>query len=309
MIEDTSETVLAKETVNRIEEIAGKFPGYRRAHAKGELYEATFTPTGEAEAFTTASHLRDAEVQAIVRFSNSSPNPSTADVLAAVKGMSVQFQLSNGDVTNLVGITLPIFVTKSPQTFFDILNTVKSFKDGKPHFKDMVNLFSSYPESRAAFQMIRKLKNTKSYATGRYYAVHAFYLINEIGLRTPVKFEWEPEAGIETLSIKEAATLPSDYLETELSERLHIEEVRFRLHIVIGEQNDPTDDPTIEWPKNRQRIEAGVLRVKTKANVTQDHFVFDPTVLPPGIEYSDDEILPFRKEAYAVSYERRITGE
>ncbi|HLG28388.1 MAG TPA: catalase family peroxidase [Paenisporosarcina sp.] len=308
MIEDTSETVLAKRTVNRIEEIAGTFPGYRRAHAKGELYEATFTPTGEAALFTTASHLRDAEVQAIVRFSNSSPNPSTADVLAAVKGMSVQFQLNN-DVANLVSITLPIFVTKSPQTFFDILNTVKSFKDGKPHFKDMVKLFASYPESRAAFQMIRKLKNTKSYATGCYYAVHAFYLVNEMGLRTPVKFEWEPEAGIETLSIKEAATLPSNYLETEMNERLQREEVRFRLHIIIGEQDDPTDDPTKEWPQDRQRLEAGVLCVKARATVTKDNFMFDPTVLPTGIECSDDEILPFRKDAYAVSYERRKKGE
>jgi catalase len=305
---ETSETILAKKTVNSIEEIAGTFPGYRRAHAKGELYEGTFTPTGEASEFTTASHLRDTEVQAIVRFSNSSPNPSTADALAAVKGMSVQFQLLNDAVTNLVSITLPIFVTKSPQTFFDILNTVKSFKDGKPHFKDMVKLFRSYPESRAAFQMIRKLKNTKSYATGRYYAVHAFYLVNE-GVKTPVKFEWEPEAGIETLSIKEAATLPSDYLETEMSERLQLEEVQFRLQIVIGEQGDSTNDPTKEWPKDRQRINAGVLRVKTKTIGDQDHFVFDPTVLPPGIECSDDEILPFRKDAYAVSYERRKKGQ
>ena len=309
MKEDTSETVLAKRTVNRIEEIAGTYPGYRRAHAKGELYEAVFTPTGQATFLTTAPHLRDTKVQAIVRFSSSSPNPTTADALAAVKGMSVQFQLSNGAVTNLVGITLPIFVTKSPKAFFDILNTVKSFKDGKPHFKEMVKLFTSYPESRAAFQMIRKLKHTKSYATGHYYAVHAFYLVNEEGSRTPVKFEWEPVAGVETLSIKEAATMPTDYLEAELSDRLQQEEVRFQLHIVIGTQQDPTDDPTKEWPKERQRIEAGVLQVKRKAIVEHDHFIFDPTVLSPGIECSDDEILPFRRDAYAVSFERRKKGQ
>ena len=38
--------------------------------------------------------------------------------LAAVKGMSVQFQLPEGDIHSLVVITLPIFVTKSPQIFF-----------------------------------------------------------------------------------------------------------------------------------------------------------------------------------------------
>ncbi|WP_017381269.1 catalase family peroxidase [Paenisporosarcina sp. TG-14] len=305
MIEDTTETVLAKRAVNGIEDVFGTHPGYRRAHAKGELYEATFTPTGKASPYTMAEHLRDTEVQAIVRFSNTSPNPSTSDALAAVKGMSVQFQLSEGIITNLVGITLPIFVTKSPQTFLKILNTMKSFKDGKPNFKDMVKLFATYPESRTAFQMIRKLKNTKSYATGRYYAVHAFYLVNENGIRTPVKFEWEPEAGVETWSVKELAAMPSDFLEKEMINRLKLGEVRFRLHIVIGEKVDPTDDPTKEWPKGRQRIEAGILSVKSKLLIDKDHFIFDPTILPTGIECSNDEILPFRRDTYAISYERR----
>ena len=208
MLENTTETVLAKQTVNRIEELSGTYPGYRRAHAKGELYEAIFTPTGKAAPFTKAKHLKDSEVKAIVRFSNASPNPTTSDVLSVIKGMSVQFYLPSGENANLVGVTIPIFVTKSPQTFFEILNTVHSFKEGKPHFKDMVKLFASYPESRAAIQIIRKLKNTKSYATARYFTMHAFYLVDEEGNRVPVKFEWEPEAGIETLSFKEMIDLP-----------------------------------------------------------------------------------------------------
>lgn len=309
MVENTNETVLATRTVNYIEKLAGTHPGYRRAHAKGVLYQATFTPTGKASQYTKAAHLTESEVPAIVRFSNSSPNPATADALAAVKGMSVKFQLPEGDIHSIVGITLPIFVTKSPHTFFDMLKTITSFKEGKPDFKEMVKLFATYPESRAAFQMIRKLKHTKSYAKGRYYAVHTFYLMNEEGKRTPVKFEWEPELGVETFTVKELATLPPDYLEAELAQRLKTEDVRFRLHIVIGEENDPTDDPTKEWPKERTRIDAGVLKIHAKEMSKDDTFIFDPTVLPTGIECSDDEILPFRKDAYAVSYERRRKGE
>ncbi len=191
---------LASRTVNRMEEIAGTHPGYRRAHAKGTFYEGIFKPTGEAVPFTNAAHLTNKQVDVIARFSNISPNPRTLDVLSVVKGMSVQFHLPSKEIANLVSITMPIFVTKSPNTLLEILNTVNSFKEGKPRFKDMIKLFAKYPESRAAFQMIRKLKHVKSYATGRYYAMHAFYLVNEEGIRTPVKFEWEPEAGIETLA-------------------------------------------------------------------------------------------------------------
>ena len=309
MVEHTNETNLAKRTVNQIEKVAGTHPGYRRAHAKGELYEATFSPNGLAGEYTKAAHLTNTEVSAIVRFSNVWPNPQTPDALSVVKGMSVQFQLPNEEIANLVGTTIPIFITKSPQTFFDILNTVHSFQDFKPHFNDTVKLFAQYPESRAAFQMIRKLKNTKSFAMSRYYAIHAFYLVNEKGIRTPVKFEWEPEAGVESLSVKEMATKDADYLSTELNERLEKEEVRFRLHIVIGDSSDPTDDPTKEWPKERKRIEVGILRVKSKAPVVEDNYVFDPTVLPAGIECSDDEILRFRKDAYSVSYNKRRKGE
>jgi catalase len=124
-----------------------------------------------------------------------------------------------------------------------------------------------------------------------------------------VKFEWEPEAGIETLSIKEMVDLPKDYLEKELEQRLANEVVKFHLHIVLGEPGDVTDDPTKEWPKERNRIEAGVLTLKGKAAIDSDDLLFDPTIVPSGIECSDDEILMFRKHAYAVSHERRIQGE
>lgn len=309
MIENTNETVLAKQTVNRIEELAGKHPGYRRAHAKGEIYEAKFSPSGTAASFTKAEHLQNTDVKAIVRFSNVSPNPSTPDKLSVIKGMSVQFQLPSGEISNLVGVTIPVFVTKSPQTFYKILKTVNSFKERKPHFRDMVKLFASYPESRAAIQMIRKLKNTKSYATARYYTMHAFYLVNKEGNRVPVKFEWIPEAGIETLTIKEMVGLSKDYLEKEVENRLKKEEVKFRLEIVLGEPSDSTDDSTREWPKDRKRIDAGVLSIRGKASEVSDDIVFDPTVVANGIECSDDEILLFRKHAYTVSHERRSKGE
>ncbi|WP_019415459.1 catalase family peroxidase [Paenisporosarcina sp. TG20] len=309
MTENTPDKLLAKMTVNRIEEIGGRFPGHRRAHAKGQFYEAIFTPSGEAMEYTIAEHLGNKEVEAIVRFSNFLPNPISADILAIVKGMSVQFQLSNGGIANLVGVTLPVFVTKSPQVFMEILNTIKSFKEGKPNLKNIIKIFVKYPESRAAIQMIRKLKHTKSYATARYYAMHAFYLVNENGLRTPIKFEWEPEAGVETWSAKELATLPHDYLKKEMSERLKSKEVRFQLHIVIGEQGDPTDDPTKEWSKERRRIRAGVLRVKSIASANLNYIVYDPMILPTGIECSDDKILSFRKNAYSISSEKRLKGE
>ncbi|MDX1772210.1 MAG: catalase, partial [Planococcaceae bacterium] len=118
-----------------------------------------------------------------------------------------------------------------------------------------------------------------------------------------------PEAGIETLAVKEMVGLPKDYLENEIQNRLENEQVKFRLEIVLGEPGDLTDDPTREWPKDRKRIDAGVLSINRIATEVSDDIVFDPTVVPKGIECSDDEILLFRKHAYTVSHERRSKGE
>ena len=44
----------AVEAIDTIEEIAGLFPAYRRAHAKGIGFDATFSPNGCAAPYTTA---------------------------------------------------------------------------------------------------------------------------------------------------------------------------------------------------------------------------------------------------------------
>ncbi|MFJ5770362.1 hypothetical protein [Psychrobacillus sp. NPDC093180] len=49
---------MPKDVIDTLEKIQGRFPGARRAHAKGLFFEATFTPNGNAIAYTTAAHLQ-----------------------------------------------------------------------------------------------------------------------------------------------------------------------------------------------------------------------------------------------------------
>ncbi|MDN7246736.1 catalase family peroxidase [Planococcus shenhongbingii] len=295
---------LAGVAVDRIEKVFGEHPEYRRAHARGVIYEAIFSANGLAKEYTTAPHLQGGEIKAVARFSHSSPDPTWTDIMSPVKGLAVQFQLPEGEITNIVGVNSPIFLAKTPEAFTKILGIVTSFKRGKPRLRELAKLLIQYPESRAAIKVIKKMHAPASFATGRYHSIHAFYFIDQEGKRIPIKYEWEPDAGMETLSPKDAGSLPFGYYEWEIEDRLQKEPVSFRLNIVLGEEGDPTADPTIAWPKDRRKVTIGQLTL-TQLAERADSLKFDPTVVTEGIECSEDQILNFRRAAYSISHERR----
>src|SRR6185295_13897617 len=123
-----------------------------------------------------------------------------------------------------------------------------------------------------------------------------------------VRYRWEPEGGVESLSVEEAAELGPDYLQEEILARITSAPAAFRLLVVLGEDGDPVDDPTAAWPDERQSVEIGRLELtgaETERERDGDVLVFDPTRVVDGIELSEDPILRFRQRAYAVSVERR----
>jgi catalase len=78
--------------------------------------------------------------------------------------------------------------------------------------------------------------------------------------------------------------------------------------VVIAEDGDPIDDPTAEWPAERERVEVGRLELtgpETGREKEGDVLVFDPVRVTEGIETSDDPILHFRSRAYRASVGRR----
>ncbi|WP_050183073.1 catalase [Domibacillus robiginosus] len=292
---------LAETAIESIEKIAGTHPGCRRAHARGSFYKAVFTPNGQAAPYTTAAHLQREPVKAVVRFSDSSPNPNMLDGFSPVKGMSVQFHLPDGQVTYLVGVNVPVFLTKTPEAFVEMMRLAAE----KPGPWDLVKMFTDYPEGKAAFQIFKRLKPFVSYSTSRYFPIHTFYFINQAGDRYPIKYEWTPDQSFSKEAVKEAVTHPADYLEKELEEELP---VGFTLSIILGKPEDAVDDSTVLWPEERSRVLVGRLEIKEKLTHPNDQLLFDPTILPAGIECSDDPVLHARKEIYTASFKRRSRG-
>ncbi|USB31857.1 catalase family peroxidase [Paenibacillus sp. YPG26] len=300
---------LAQQAVDSIEDFDGPHRGFRRAHAKGACFTAMFVPNGSAATLTTAAHLQHQEVPAVVRFSGSNPDPNMADLLSPAKGMAVQFQLPDQSRTNIVAATIPVFFARTPESFTDIMKTAAALKHKELSVPEKIKaVFEHFSESKNAFFQLGKLKPPVSYATSRYYSIHAYYFVNDKGDRQPVKYEWEPELGTQTLSPEEASFQPSDYLEEDLIKRTAQGRIGFKLYIVLGDASDPTDDPTELWPDDRERLEVGTLYITDPIAEPKD-LIMDPTLLTSGIELSDDPILNFRHEAYAISHHRRSMDE
>ena len=275
----------------------------RALHAKGTLLKGRFTATPAAASLTRAAHMQGEPVDATVRVSNGSGDPHAPDYGPEVRGMAVKFYLPDGSRTDISAQTVPRFPVRTPDAF---INLIRASAPGPARFWRLPLFLATHPEALPALSAnAPALKPPASYATCRYYAVHAFKWIDAGGGERYVRYSWIPEADEPPLSPEEAKSRGADYLQEDIAARLP---VRFALELQIAGPGDKVDDPTAVWPAERETVTAGTLELtalETGREQGGDVLVFDPVRVTDGIELSEDPILKYRSPAYSVSVERR----
>jgi catalase len=277
--------------------------GARALHAKGTLLKGRFTATPQAAALTRAAHMQGEPVDVTVRVSNGSGDPDAPDYGPEVRGMAVKFYLPDGSRTDISAQTVPRFPVRTPDAF---INLIRASAPGPARFWRLPVFLATHPEALPALKAnAPALKPPASYATCRYYAVHAFKWIDAGGGSRYVRYSWIPEVNEPPLTPEEAKSRGRDYLQTDIAERLP---ARFALELQIAGPGDKVDDPTAVWPAERETVTAGTLELtalETGREQGGDVLVFDPVRVTDGIELSEDPILKYRSPAYSVSVERR----
>jgi catalase len=300
---------LAEDAVDAMNEATGRHPGFRAAHAKGTLWSGTFTATPEAKRLTRAAHMQGDPVRATVRFSNGGGNPRIPDYAREGRGLAVKLYLPDGSKTDLVTLSVPVFLVRTPEDFIELNRLRKPDPEtGQPDMERLGAWLGEHPEAGPAIQHALGSSPPASYAQVAYHGVHAFRWVNADGETRFVRYQFVPEAGEATISDEEARELGRDYLQEEIAERVGRDPVVFRLVVRLAEEGDLTDDPTVAWPDEREAVEVGRLEItgpEEERERGDDVLVFDPTRVIDGIELSDDPILHFRPKAYSVSVERR----
>jgi catalase len=299
--------------VRIVDSIARNYRGdhhHRAAHAKGFCVTGTFTATPAAAELTRAAHLQGPPIPATVRFSNGSGSLESADYHLDGRGMAVKFHLPGGVTTDMVAISQRVFFVRTPEDFLEFTEARRPDPaTGRPDPNAIGDFLIRHPEAEAAFTETLTGRPPRSFGTVRYNGLHAFRWLDAGGGSHWTRYSWLPVAGEQSLEREEAKALGRDYLHPELETRLAAGPVAFRLEVTVGAEGDPTDDPTVEWPPSRRRVDAGRLELTA---LTADQFgecerqVFDPLRLVDGIEPSKDRILNFRPRAYDVSASRRL---
>ena len=297
--------------VDAIEAVTGTHPGYRAAHAKGASCEGTFTATPAAAVLSRAPHLAGDPVPVRVRFSNGSGNPTLPDGARDGRGMAVKFRLPDGGNTDMIGLTLDRFFVRTPEDFLAFLQArVPDPATGEPDMAKVGEFLAAHPEALPAVEQSITAPIPASYLRCEYHGIHAFRWIDDDGRARVLRFRWEPDEGVASITDDEAAGRDADFLHHELDARLAAGPATFTLVITLAGEGDDPDDPTVAWPEGREEVVAGRLELTSLPvdPAAADALIYDPTNVVDGIECSDDPILQARRVAYSVSYGRRTTA-
>jgi catalase len=305
-----ADEVMAEEVIEALEEAYGRHPGQRRNHAKGTCAIGSFTGLPAAAVYSRSPLFSGQPIDVIARFSLAGGNPHAADTEMSTRGLGLEFRLPNGGLQHVTMLNTPMFFGAMPKTFLDKMRALKpNPKTGTADPAKLQAFAASHPDSTAQARFLAENNPPPSYANCAFYSIHTFKFIDAAGKTTLVRWRFQPEDGEEAISNADLTTMPRDFLEQALLDRVAHGPVNWRMMVTIGQPGDPETDPTLPWPADRAEIHAGTLTITQampQAGAGAERINFDPLVLGDGIAATDDPILQFRSPSYAISHTRRL---
>jgi len=292
--------------VDSLAPASGPVKGFRRNHAKGICFAGNFEANGEAVAVSRAAIFKAGSYPVMGRFNLAGPIPTMADGTGRVRGLSLRIEASDKQEWRTAMINAPFFPIATPKEFYE-LQRASANKNDPAAVKQFA---ASHPSLREFGAWAGSAPYAESYAEDRFNSLNSFVLTNAQGQKQAVRWSFIPTATMVPVPSEDLKKRDPDFLFKELTQRVADAPQKWKLVFTLANPGDPTADPTKVWPANRRQIEAGTLvvtRIEAEANGPCRDINFDPTVLPEGMQTSDDPFPAARSAAYAVSYDRRTS--
>jgi catalase len=294
---------------DRFEAVNGVYPGFRRNHAKGLCLIGVFDSNGQGQRLSKAVVFEPGRIPLIGRFAFAGGQPFVPDAPETVRSLALRFTLPDGEEWRTGMINIPVFPVNTPEALYELLLATRADPaTGKPDPAAVKAFFGQHPESGKALAAIGAQPLASGFDNATYNGLNAFRFIDAAGRSTPVRWSMVPLQPFEAADTKAAAPPDKNYLFDALIASIAKGPLQWRLIVTLGQPGDPTNDATLAWPAEREKVDVGTLTVERLVGegegVCRD-VNFDPTVLPAGIALSDDPLLSARSAVYAVSYERR----
>lgn len=306
-----AQTVDPVKMVDAFEAAGGKFEGFRRSGAKGICATGEFVGSADGRNLSSASVFSGKKIPVIVRFSVGGGNPKAVDNTKSQRNMALQFNLPDGETWQMGNISAPVFGSSSPTQLLGRLESLTPDPSTKAPNPDKVKAFAeANPEVLLQGKYFASQPVPASFATVNYWGVHAFAFVNKKGEKQFGKWIFEPVAGVMGLSDEEAKAKGPSFLFDDLRQRVKEGQVSFNFNLQLAEPGDRLDSATVPLPESRRKVTLGSLRVTDVSNDSGGacrDITFVPTVLPKGVEPSNDPMLAARAAPYAISIGRRLS--
>jgi catalase len=282
---------------------SGPSLGHRRNHAKGICFTGEFDTNGAGSELSRAEVFVRGLYPVLGRFNLGTPDVNAADATVRVRGLGIQISTPDGQEWRSAMIDPPIFAVSTPQGFYELLLASQSKAPDA-----MTKFVAAHPEFAAFAEWAKTAPWTGSYAEDRFNSLNAFIFVDKAGAGHAVRWSLLPTAPLVSVTHDDLAKRGPDFLEQEIALRVAASPQRWTMVVTVANAGDPTADPTKAWPGDRRTVEVGTLVVQ-KIEAERDgpcrDINFDPTILPDGIEVSDDPFPAARSSAYRVSYDLR----
>ncbi len=204
---------------------------------------------------------------------------------------------------------IPVFAVNTPEGFYEqLLASRPDPGTGKPDPAQMKAFLGRHPETVRAVEVIKSHPVSSGFDNSTYNSLDAFRFVNAAGTSIAVRWSMVPVQPFEADSTTQAQQKDKNYLFDALIARIHRQPLQWHLMITLGQRGDPTNDATIAWPQNREKLDVGTLtidHIESEEDGRCRDISFDPLVLPSGILPSDDPLLSARSAAYSQSFTRR----
>src|SRR5712672_3073638 len=293
---------------DRFEEVNGLHPGFRRNHAKGLGVSGSFESNGSGVRLSKAAVFEPGRVPVIGRFSLDGGQPYQPDRPDTRRGLGLQFSPPNGELWRTAMINFPLFPVRTPEIFYERLLAFKPDPaTGKPDPAQVKAFEERHPESVEVLKVITAEPRASGFGNTTFHGLNAFLFTNAAAKTTPVRWILKP---MQPFEAARAAPPDKNYLFHDLITQIHRQPLRWRLMVIVGKPGDPTNDPTIGWPADSERVDVGTLtldRVEAEESSPATDINFNPLTLPAGMAPSDDPVLRVRSPVYSESYTRRTS--
>ncbi|NP_001234186.2 catalase isozyme 2 [Solanum lycopersicum] len=295
----------------------------RVVHARGASAKGFFEVTHDIAHLTCADFLRAPGVQTpvIVRFSTVIHERGSPETLRDPRGFAVKFYTREGNF-DLVGNNFPVFFIRDGMKFPDMVHALKP--NPKSHIQEnwrVLDFFSHHPESLHMFTFLfDDIGIPQDYRHMDGSGVHTFTLINRAGKSTYVKFHWKPTCGVKSLLEEEAIRVGGanhSHATQDLYDSIaagNYPEWKLFIQIMDPEHEDKFDfdplDVTKTWPEDILPLQP-VGRLVLNKNIDNffnenEQLAFCPSIVVPGVYYSDDKMLQTRIFSYSDTQRYRL---